>query len=51
VRPIVRGKAGKRTEFGAKISGVVIDGKVYLENLSWDAYNESSDLKPSVEKY
>jgi len=51
VRPIVRGKAGKRTEFGAKISGVVIDGKVYLDNLNWDAYNESSDLKPAVEKY
>ena len=51
VRPIVRGKAGKRTEFGAKISGVVIEGKVYLDNLSWDAYNESSDLKAAVEKY
>lgn len=51
VRPIVRGKAGKRTEFGAKISGVVIEGKVYLDNLNWDAYNESSDLKAAVEKY
>ena len=51
VRPIVRGKAGKRTEFGAKISGVVIDGNVYLDNLNWDAYNETSDMKPAVEKY
>lgn len=51
VRPIVRGKAGKRTEFGAKISGVVIDGSVYLDNLNWDAYNETSDMKPAVEKY
>jgi len=51
VRPIVRGKAGKRTEFGAKLSGVVIDGNVYLDNLSWDAYNETTDLKPAVESY
>jgi len=51
VRPIVRGKAGKRTEFGAKISGVVLDGNVSLDNLNWDAYNESSDMMPTVEKY
>ncbi len=51
VRPIVRGKAGKRVEFGAKISGVVIDGMVTVDNLSWDAYNESSDLEGAVEKY
>ena len=51
VRPIVRGKAGKRTEFGAKISAVVIDGNLRLDNLSWDAYNESIDLEKAVEKY
>ena len=51
VRPIVRGKAGKRTEFGAKISGVVIDGNVYLDNLNWNAYNEQEDLIQAVEKY
>ncbi len=51
VRPIVRGKAGKQVEFGAKISGVVIDGNVYLDNLSWDAYNENSDMQGAVEKY
>jgi len=51
VRPIVRGKAGKRTEFGAKISGVVIDGYVYLDNLSWNAYNEQEDLIQAVGAY
>ena len=51
VRPIVRGKAGKQVEFGAKLSGVVIDGNVYLDNLSWDAYNENSDMQGAVEKY
>lgn len=51
VRPIVRGKSGRRTEFGAKISAVVIDGNLYLDNLSWNAYNEQVDLKQAVEKY
>lgn len=51
VRPIVRGKAKAMTEFGAKISASVIDGKVILDRLSWDAYNESEDLKPAVERY
>jgi IS5 family transposase len=41
VRPIVRGKAGKRVEFGAKISiSHQKDGYVSLDTLSWDAYNE-----------
>ena len=51
VRPIVRGKAGKQVELGAKLSGVIIDGNVYLDNLSWDAYNENSDMQGAVEKY
>jgi len=51
VRPIVRGKAKAKTEFGAKISASVIDGKVILDRLSWDAYNESEDLKSTVERY
>ena len=51
VRPIVRGKSKAMTEFGAKISASVIDGKVILDRLSWDAYNESEDLKPAVERY
>jgi hypothetical protein len=51
VRPIVRGKAGRPTEFGAKISVSKIGRFVYLDRLSWDAYNESGDLKPVVEAY
>ena len=51
VRPIVRGKSKAMTEFGAKLSASVIDGKVILDRLSWDAYNESEDLKPAVERY
>ena len=51
VRPIVRGKAGKDVEFGAKISASVIDGYTFLDRVSWDAYNESSDLPLQVERY
>ena len=40
VRPIVRGKAGKNTEFGAKLSASCIDGYVFLHRISWDNYNE-----------
>lgn len=51
VRPIVRGKVNAPVEFGAKISVVKAKGFAYLENLSWDAYNESGDLKQHIEAY
>lgn len=51
VRPIVRGKAGKAVEFGAKISASNVDGFVFLDKLSWDNYNESGDLKERIEEY
>lgn len=51
VRPIVRGKASADVEFGAKISVSVVDGKTYLDRISWDAYNESADLQKQVEAY
>jgi IS5 family transposase len=51
VRPIVRGKASADVEFGAKVSVSVIDGKAYLDRISWDAYNESTDLQKQVESY
>lgn len=51
VRPIVRGKSRAEVEFGAKISVVLVDGYTFLEKLSWDAYNEGSDLIGHVEKY
>ena len=31
IRPIVRGKAGKPVEFGAKISASYVDGYVFLD--------------------
>ena len=51
VRPIVRGKAGKAVEFGAKISASKIDGYAYLDRLSWEAYHEGEDLTPRIEAY
>jgi len=51
VRPILRGKAGKKVEFGAKLGLAQMDGFVKAETVSWDAYNESADLIPHVESY
>lgn len=51
VRPIVRGKAKAKVEFGAKVSISVIDGYCFVDTLSWDAYNESSDLIQVIENY
>ena len=51
VRPIVRGKAGKDVEFGAKLSVSLVGGYSFLDHLSWDAFNESADLIKQVENY
>lgn len=51
LRPIVRGKAGSQTEFGAKLSVSCIEGYVFVERISWDNYNESGDLISQVEAY
>ena len=51
VRPIVRGKAGTPTEFGAKISVSLKDGYSFVYRLSWEAYNESGDLPEQIELY
>lgn len=51
IRPMVRGKAGKEVEFGAKTSTSVVNGYSYLHRLSWDAYNEGGDLISQLEGY
>ncbi len=51
VRPIVRGKAGSPTEFGAKLSVSCVEGYVLLEKISWENYNESRDFISQVEAY
>ena len=51
LRPIVRGKAKARVEFGAKIGSSIVNGYTYVDHLSWDAYNESADLVTQIEFY
>jgi len=51
VRPIKRGKAGRDTEFGAKLSVSVVDGYSFLDHLRWDSFNESCDFVGQVETY
>lgn len=51
VRPIVRGKQTADVEFGAKVEMSVVDGFLRIEDLRWDAYNESTTFQQSVESY
>ena len=51
VRPIVRGKTNAKVEFGAKIHISLVDGYAFLDELSWDAFNEGSHMMAYVEQY
>ena len=51
IRPIVRGKAKSKVEFGAKVSLSLIDGFSFVDRIDWDNYNESGDLIGQIEKY
>ena len=51
VRPIVRGKAKAKVEFGAKIGVSLDEGYSRIDNLSWEAYNENIDLERHVLNY
>ena len=51
IRPIVRGKAGKPVEFGAKLDISVVDGWTRLECCSFDAYNEAGNLQEMAERF
>ena len=51
IRPIVRGKAGKPVEFGAKLDVSVSDGWARLKCWSFDAYNEATRLIETIERY
>lgn len=49
LRPIVRGKEVKSVEFGAKVNKIQVDGINFIEYLSFDAFNEGTRLKTSVQ--
>jgi len=49
---MVRGKQGKKVEFGSKILCGIVKGYYgMIHKLSWDAYNEGSHVIESVEQY
>jgi len=51
VRPIVRGKARAKVEFGSKLHLSLVDGIAFVDTISWDAYNEGVHLIDYVENY
>ncbi|WP_142785122.1 IS5 family transposase [Changchengzhania lutea] len=51
VRPIPRGKAKSKIEFGSKLGVSLDQGYARIDTFSWDVYNESGDLIPQVEHY
>lgn len=51
IRSIPRGKDKASKEFGAKISASVVDGMSSVEHISWDQFNESTDLELQVNMY
>ena len=51
VRPIVRGKANGYVEFGSKINMSLDNGFARIDRLSWNAFNECTDLMDQVESY
>lgn len=51
VRPIVRGKTNANVEFGSKIQVSLMNGFAFLDDLSWEAFNEGTRLMASVQKY
>ena len=51
IHPIVRGKAGKPVEFGAKLNVSVVNGEIRLECYSFDAYNEAGNLSAGAERF
>ena len=50
-RPIPRGKDKGKTEFGAKVSASESEGFARAERISWDQFNESTDLGMQVEMF
>ena len=51
VRPIVRGKTNAYVEFGSKIQVSLSNGIAFLDELSWDAFNEGTRLLMTINRY
>ncbi len=50
LRPIVRGKEIKRVEFGAKVNKLQIDGVNFIQHITFDAFNEGTQLENTIRK-
>ncbi len=51
VRPMVRGKAGKKTEFGAQVNISETEGYVTFDQVSYNKYNEALYLEDQIEAF
>lgn len=51
VRPIVRGKSGKDVEFGPKASLSCVDGYLFLDKFSYEAFHEGVVLKEDISEH
>lgn len=48
IRPIVRGKEVKKVEFGAKVNKVQVDGINFIENISFENFNDGTRFTSSI---
>lgn len=51
IRPIVRGKAGRNTEFGPKVNVSIVDGYSFIDHLCYNAFNEGTKLEDQIRLY
>lgn len=51
VRPIIRGKASHKVEFGSKLSVSMVDGIALVDHFGWNAFNESTNLITQIKRY
>jgi hypothetical protein len=51
IRCIVRGKAGRPYEFGQKLHLSVVNGFTFIEDQSYDNYNEGVRLRAAAQRY
>ncbi len=51
VRPIIRGKAGKKVEFGPKVALSHVDGFVFMDHMSHDNFNEALLVPRQIELF
>ena len=51
IRPIPRGKANAKTEFGAKVAISIVNGYAFADRISYDNFNEGTLLAESINNY